>query len=286
MIAAVLALAAAVGYGVSDFLSGSASRTVHYGRIALVAQSVMVLVTWTAVWAVPGEQSVGVVGWGLLAGVGASLGTVLLYRGLGAGQMNVVAPLSAATAALVPVAFGIIAGERPSWIVMSGVLLVIPAIWMISSGERQPGEDRRLRKGAGDGLLAGVAFAVSYIALDQAPVGGGLWAAAYTQLAALIVIASAVLLVIRPCPNPRSCGADLRRAYLAAAGAGLLGAVAVAAFLLATGYGLLVVTSVLTSLYPAVTVLLARVLLAEQTSRIQLIGLGVAAAGVVLVATG
>lgn len=285
MIAALLALGAALAYGVSDFMSGAASRSEHYARIALVAQTVMTGLTWIVVWLVPGEHTAGAAGWGLVAGLGSSLGTIMLYRGLGSGQMNVVAPLSAATAALAPVLFGLMTGERPSWLVLCGVLLIVPAIWVISAGERQPGEDRRLREGATDGVLAGAAFALSYIALDAAPSGGGLWPAAYTQLSAVVVIALAVGLLIRPAVGTAPA-AGRRRAYGAATLAGVLGAAAVGAFLFATEHGILVVTAVLTSLYPAVTVVLARVLLGERTARSQLIGLAGAAAGVVLVVLG
>lgn len=291
MTAVLLALGAAVAYGVGDFLSGSASRTVHFARIALVTQAVMTAVTWAVVWPVGGTMSGSVIGWGLVAGVGASLGTVTLYRGLGSGQMNVVAPLSAATAAIVPAAFGVLTGERPSWLVLAGVVVIVPAIWLISSGERQPGEDRRLKEGAGDGLLAGIAFAVSFIALDRAPADGGLWPAAFTQLSALGVIGLAVGSLLRPgrserVRSDRATAPERRRAYLAAAAAGVLGACAVAAFLYATGSGILVVTSVLTSLYPAVTVLLARLLLLETASRLQVVGLLLAVVGVVLVVGG
>ncbi|WP_134324675.1 EamA family transporter [Cumulibacter soli] len=286
MTAVLLALCAALAYGVSDFLSGTASRLMHYGRVALVCQSVMAVVTWAAVGFVPGDASMDALLWGALAGVGSGAGTVMLYRGLGSGQMNVVAPLSAATAAVVPVAFGLITGERPSVVILLGVVLIVPGIGLISSVRAQPGGRRRVMKGTVDGTLAGAAFAISYIALDGAPSGAGLWPAAYTQLSALAVIALAAALLIRPANRGHAVADGARRAHVAAVAAGLLGALAVATFLFATDHGLLVVTSVLTSLYPAATVILARVLLAERTSRAQLVGLTLAAAGIILVVVG
>lgn len=286
MTAVLLALLAAFSYGVSDYLSGAASRKVHYGTVALVTQLVMTVATWIVVWFVPGTRGGGALTWGLVAGLGSSFGTFLLYRGLGAGQMNVVAPLSAATAAVVPVAAGLLLGERPSWVVLLGVAVIVPAIWLISSGEKQPGSSGRLVEGAIDGLLAGVAFAVSFIALDRAPAGSGLWPAAYAQLSALVVVAIAVGLVLRRARARGALTTPTAKDLAPAGVAGLLGALAVASFLLATGAGLLVVVSVLTSLYPAVTVLLARVLLAERTAPVQVVGLVLAAVGVVLVAAG
>lgn len=284
MTAVLLALAAAVAYGVSDFLSGNASRTVHYARVALITQAVMSLVTWAAVGLFDGVSTAGAIGWGLTAGLGSSFGTVFLYRGLGSGQMNVVAPLSAATAAVVPVVVGLALGERPSGWVLLGVALIIPAIWLISSSAPQPGQRGRVGAGAVDGLLAGVAFAVSFIALDQAPSDGGLWPAAYAQLSATVVIAIGAMLILRR--SRHRDGPTPRRAVAAAAASGVLGAVAVSAFLLATGYGLLVVVSVLTALYPAITVLLARLLLGESAIAAQVLGFALAAGGVVLVAAG
>lgn len=284
MTAVLLALTSAFAYGLSDFLSGAASRTTHYARVALVTQLVMTVATWSVVGFFGGSSTAASVGWGLAAGLGSSLGTVFLYRGLGSGQMNVVAPLSAATAAVVPVAVGLTLGERPSALVLLGVAMIIPSIWLISSSAPQAGRRGRAGQGAIDGLLAGVAFAVSFVALDQSPSDAGLWPAAYAQLSAMVVIAVAALLILRRAgrresPMPRT-------AMLAALAAGVLGSVAVATFLLATGYGLLVVVSVLTSLYPAITVLMARFLLGESATAAQVAGFALAAAGVVLVTIG
>lgn len=284
MIAVLLALTSALAYGVSDFLSGRASRTVHFARIALITQVVMTAATWCVVGFLPGVPVASAIVWGLIAGLGSSGGTLFLYRGLGAGAMNVVAPLSAATAALVPVAAGLALGERPTWLVLIGVAVLIPAIWLISAGPAQPGSRSRLVDGAVDGLLAGVAFAVSFIALDRAPSGVGLWPAAYAQLSALVVVGLAAWWVLR-----RTARADARtprNAVIAAGSAGLLGALAVASFLLATGHGLLVVVSVLTSLYPAVTVLLAILVLKERSAPVQRVGLALAVVGVIMVVLG
>ena len=291
MVAVSLSLLAAVAYGVSDFLSGVASRAVHYARVALLVQLVMTLSTWAVVAIFGGTASQGAVVWGLVAGLGTSAGTVLLYRGLGAGQMNVVAPLSAATAALVPVIVGLVLGERPSWLVLVGVLLIIPAIWLISATPPQPGSTARFAEGAVDGLLAGVGFALSFIALDRAPDDAGLWPAAWAQLSALAVIAVAAPLIVRASrrasvSEQAVAGRLSRRSVLPAATAGVLGAVAVASFLFASRSGLLVVASVLTSLYPAITVLLAAGFLGERTVRVQVVGLALASTGVVLVAVG
>lgn len=295
MTAVLLALLSAVAYGASDFLSGVASRLTHYVRVSLLTQLSMTAATWIAVLLAGGASTSGAVTWGLIAGIGSSAGTLLLYRGLGAGQMNVVAPLSAATAAVLPVLAGLAGGERPSWMVLAGVVVLLPAIWLVSSAPSEGEDSGRFADGALDGLLAGVGFALSFVALDRAPSGSGLWPAAYAQLAAGVVIAVMALLLRRRSRTVVERGRDEpvdgerwmpRRAAIAAVVSGLLGAVAVGAFLLSTSAGLLVVASVLTALYPAVTVLLARAVFAERTAPTQLGGLMLAGVGVVLVVMG
>lgn len=295
MTAVLLALLSAVAYGASDFLSGVASRLTHYVRVSLLTQLSMTAATWIAVLLAGGASTSGALTWGLIAGIGSSAGTLLLYRGLGAGQMNVVAPLSAATAAVLPVLAGLVGGERPSWMVLAGVVVLLPAIWLVSSAPSEGEGSGRFADGALDGLLAGVGFALSFVALDRAPSGSGLWPAAYAQLAAGVVIAVMALLLRRRSRTVVERGRDEpvdgerwmpRRAAIAAVVSGLLGAVAVGAFLLSTSAGLLVVASVLTALYPAVTVLLARAVFAERTAPTQLGGLMLAGVGVVLVVMG
>jgi len=281
VIAIALSLVAATSYGLSDFLGGVLSKRAGPWSVAFVGQlagGVLVVALSTVV---PGTPTTADLGWAVLAGVGNGLGTAFLYRGLAAGRMGVVAPVSGVGAALLPVAVGLLTGERPGALVWVGVVSAIPGIWLVA---REPGPRTGPRSpsaaaGAVDGVLAGLGFGSLFVALAQIPDGAGLLPLALNQLvAAAVVVVAAVAL--------RSAWVPRSRAALAGVVTGVLGALATAAFLLATQQGLLVVTSVLTSLYPAVTVLLAATVLREHVHRAQAVGLVLCGTAVAFVAGG
>lgn len=281
MIAIALSLVAATSYGLSDFLGGVLSKRAGPWSVALVGQlagGVLVLALTTVV---PGTPTTGDLGWAVLAGVGNGLGTAFLYRGFAAGRMGVVAPVSGVGAALLPVAVGLLTGERPGALVWVGVVSAIPGIWLVA---REPGPRDAPRSpgaaaGVVDGGLAGLGFGSLFVALAQIPDGAGLLPLALNQfVAAAVVVVAAVAL--------RSAWVPRSRAALAGVVTGVLGALATAAFLLATQQGLLVVTSVLTSLYPAVTVVLAATVLREHVHRAQAVGLVLCGTAVAFVAGG
>lgn len=275
----VLALAAALAYGLSDFLGGLFSRRISPWTVALLAQFVAATVLLLAAATAPAELTAADLGWGAASGIGSGLGTVFLYRGLGGGQMNVVAPLSALGAAVVPVAVGFGLGERPEALTWIGIGCALPAIWLVSRAGAEVAAEAGL-PGAGvrDGLLAGAGFGLLFVALGQVPGAAGLWPLAVGQVVALAVIAAGVKIVAAPV---RSAG----RRLLAAAGAvGVCAAAATVLFQLAVRSQLVSVAAVLTSLYPALTVILAAVILHERVNRTQACGLALAVAAVVLVA--
>ena len=286
MTALLLALLSALAYGVSDFIGGVVSRRTPAWGVAFVVQGTSALTFLvTAPWVAYGSTG-GDLLWGAVAGVGSGVGISFLFRGFAAGRMSVVAPLSAVGAAVLPAVAGFVLDERLGTLVMLGLLVAIPGIWLVASGEDTPGEPhsgetRRspVDRGVLDGCLAGVGFAVTFVALDQVAAGAGLWPLFTMQAAsASTVPVLALLLGARVFPLPRPAW----RAWYG----GPVSAVAGLAFYLATSQGLLTVAAVLASLYPAVTILLAVVLLHERIRRGQTAGLLLCAACIGLVVAG
>ena len=213
-------------------------------------------------------------------------GTLALYRGLAGGRMSVVAPISGVLAAGLPALFGLAIGERPSLAAASGLVLSLPAVWLVSSGQPEERHGLELRAVI-DGVLAGVGFAVLFIALQRAGRGVGLWPTASSQLAsAVVVVAAAVVSKIssRGSAPPERPGWMV--GWVGPIAAGVLVMVAVVCYFLATKVGLLSVVAVLTSLYPAVTVALAGWLLKEPIARRQGAGLALAGLAVGLISAG
>ena len=272
----LLSLLAAVAYGVSDYVGGLVSRRTSAWAVAFVAALAALAGAVALALVLPGDPTGTDLWWGALAGVGAGAGGAFLYRGLAAGRMGVVAPVSAVGAALLPVAVGVAAGERPDLLVWLGLVAAAPGIWLVS---REPGEGGDLAAGLVDGALAGVGFGVLFAATGQVPEEAGFWPLAVAQaVGAVAAAATATLLGGRWRPYER------RQAWGVLSG--VLAIAAVVAFLLATQSGLLAIASVVTSLYPAVTVLLAATLLRERIHRSQAVGLALCLVAVALVAAG
>lgn len=283
MITVLLALGSAAAYGASDFVGGFVSRRTSAWAVAFVVQVCSAVAVLLAVPFFSGSPTTADLLWGVFSGVGSGVGIGFLFRGFSAGRMSVVAPLSAVGAAVIPVAVGLLTGERPGLLVVLGVLIALPGIWLVSVGEGAPGEPDAegspLDSGVLDGALAGVGFAGTFIGLGQLGDGAGLWPLVLAQTtSAVAVVVLAALLGATLWPIPRA-------AWRAWPG-GPLGAAAMVLFALATASGLLTVAAVLTSLYPAVTILLAVLLLGERILRLQAVGLALCALCVGLVAAG
>jgi drug/metabolite transporter (DMT)-like permease len=279
--AVLLALGAAAAYGLSDFVGGVTSKRASPWSVALVAQLVGGVVVLALAGPVGGTPDREALRWALVAGVANGIGTGFLYRGLSSGRMGVVAPVSGVGATLVPVAVGLVTGERPSGLVWLGILAALPGIWLVA---REPVDedvagDRPAGSGALDGVLAGLGFGALFAALAQIPESAGFLPLALNQLVAgLVIVLMATALRVAWLPRERAAGLG--------AISGVLGASATAAFLLAAQSGLLTVTAVLASLYPAVTVLLAATVLREHVHRSQAVGLVLCGVAVTLVAGG
>lgn len=277
----LLSLLAAAAYGLGDFNGGIFSRRAGPWAVSLLAQvggSVLVL---GFALASGGDPTSGAFGWGLVAGLGNGFGTVYLYRGLASGRMGVVAPVSGVGAVLVPVVVAVTTGERPGAGVWLGVVLAVPAIWLVS---REPSERSAAGfegRGSGllDGILAGLGFGTLFAALGQIPESAGFLPLALNQIVAGVVVVL-VAMALRQDWVPRN------RWALGGLISGALGALATGLFQVATQQGYLSVAAVITSLYPAFTVLLAALVLREHVHRAQAGGLALCVAAVTLVALG
>jgi drug/metabolite transporter (DMT)-like permease len=277
-VAIVLSLLAAAAYGLSDFVGGVYSKRVSPWSVAFVGALAGATVVAAFALIDGGDPQGSDYAWGVLAGVGNGFGTAFLYRGLSSGRMGVVAPVSGVGAALLPVAVGLAAGERPGPIVWAGMLVALPAIWLVAS---EPAEalPAAPRSGLFDGVLAGLGFGTLFAALAQIPEESGFLPLAFNQLIAACVVA-AVAGVLGTAWVPRE------RASYAGVVSGILGAAATGLFLVATQQGFLTVSAVLVSLYPAFTVLLAFSMLREHVHRAQGLGLALCGVAVALVAGG
>lgn len=274
--AIVLSLVSALAYGISDFIGGVLAKRASAWQIAVVGQTSSGVFSLAAAVVIGGSPTARDLVFGALAGLGGGFGAAFLYRGLSTARMNVVAPLSGVGTALIPACVGLVTGERPSALALTGIVMALPAIALIS---RVGDHSVTHRSGVVDGILAGVGFGLLFTFLGQVGDGGGLYPLALSQATSIVsVIATAVAL--RQSWVPRD------RAAWDAAVMGPLGALAQGTFLYATQHGLLSVVSVISSLYPASTVLLAAVVLRERIQRWQGVGLAIAAVAVALVAAG
>ncbi len=295
MLAIVLALASAIGYGSSDFAGGIASRRAGVIQVTLLASLISTAAVAVALpFAAGHPPSATALAWGAGAGLGGTVGGLALYFGFRQAAFSVAGPLSAVGAAGFSVLAGLLFGERPTTLTLTGIVLALPAIVGVSASAASGGRDAGDagdspaegsaavgQPGAGvvAGLIAGGGFALLFIGLDRAGSRSGLWpvaAASVTELAAALGVAAVTGNVRLPGGRPR---------WLAVL-AGAAGALGTILYFLATHEGFLAVTAVLTSLYPAVTIMLARTVLGERLTGLRLAGLVLAAACVALIAVG
>ncbi len=279
--AALLALISALCYGVSDFSGGLAARRVAASMVVLISNAVSLLLAALVVVVLPGSAySAGDLAWGVAAGAVGLVGVVLLYRGLAAGPMSVVAPLTAVLSAVVPVVVGVARGERPGTLALLGVVLAVPSMALISR-ESPPAQGRRLSRGAlVAALCAGVGFGGFYVLLAQTGSSGGAWPLVGQRGASVLIL----LAVSAVAMSRRTAALPGRSTLHLAIVAGTTDFAANLAYVLATHRGLLALVAVISSLYPATTLLLARGLLGERVARPQAAGLVLAAVAVALIA--
>ncbi len=291
----LLGLAAATLYGVSDFAGGIAAKRAALLTVVLSSElAALVVLLAVLPWlAASGPTGEGLY-WGAGAGVAGTAGIALLYRGLAAGRMAIVAPVSAVVGALVPVAAGLFSGERPSLVALVGVAVALVAVALVASaagddapaagddapaGGSRPSMAALSRSGLFDGLGAGVGFGLLFVLYAAPGPDAGPWPVVGSKAASLLFIGTLAAARRSPIVPPRaSLGLVVT--------AGGLGVTANVLYLVAARNGLLSLVAVVTALYPAATVALARFVLHERLGRAQLVGIVLALGAVALIATG
>lgn len=277
--AILLGLAAALTYGAGDFVGGLVTRRAPLFTVVLLSQvaGTALLVAAVPFFTEPGPTA-SALAWGGASGAAGATGVLFLYKGLAEGRMSIVAPITSVEAAVVPVVWGLASGERPAVVALAGVVVALVAVLLVAGFEPAAATEprtRRLAAGVPEALVAGLAFGAFFILLDGAGDDTGLWPLVGGRTASLTLLT--VLVLVR---GERISAAPGTRGPIVAAG--VLDVAANLLYLLSTREGLLSIVAVLTSLYPASTILLARIVLGERMGRLQLAGLALAAAGVVM----
>lgn len=279
--AVFLGLAAALSYGAADFVGGFSTKKANVFVVVLVSQlagTVLLLALFPAIN--DSGATARALAWGAAAGLGGGVGVVLLYRGLAIGQMSVVAPVTAVEAAAVPVLVGLASGERPSALALAGIVVAMVAVVLVSSSsDPDVAPTRGLQAGLVEAIGAGAAFGLFFVFLAHAGHHTGAWPLIGTKIASVGFVA---LMIAITRPSWSMPATTLRTIVLT----GLLDLTANVLYLAGSRRGLLSIVAVLTSLYPASTVLLARVVLKERFSKLQTLGVACAVAGIVLMAAG
>ena len=268
--AALLALLSSLSWGTSDFMGGLAARRVGSVRVLAVSYpSGAVLITFLALVIIPGQWSWSTVTIGLVAGSVGALAIGLLYAALSRGQMGIVSPITAVLSGAVPVVVGVVLGESLSALALAGVAVAGVAVVLVSreSGPHRRTPIRAVLLAVASGLAIGVYLSV----IGTAPADSGIWVATMGRwFSTALVLSILVILIWRS--RGTSSGDRPAFPWNLALAAGALDALANAVFQLAAQRGLLAIVAVIGSLYPAATVILARLLLKETMSRVQLVG--------------
>jgi drug/metabolite transporter (DMT)-like permease len=278
-------LLSGIGYGVSDFVGGIASRRVAALRVVLVSYPVAMVLLAALAFAFGGQVSTPAIVWGALCGISQAFGIWWFYAALAAGPMSLVSPLTAILVAGLPVGVGVALGERPSAIAYCGIALALVAIVLVSREVRDEADEdttdthRFTKQVAWLTVGSGLAFGLNFVLIDQAPVEARLWPLVFAR-----VSASALVVVIAAFTRDLAVpsGVPLRLAIAA----GVIDTASNVAMLLALQASMLSLASVLISLYPAGTVGLAMVVLKERVTRWQALGMVLALASVAMIATG
>jgi len=276
-VAVLLALGSAVVYGTSDFLGGLASRKASvFGVVALSQVAGLVALLALLPW-LGGPTGLADLAWGAGAGIAGAAALVLFFRTLASGVMSVVAPVTAVTAAAVPVLAGLLGGERIGAWSAIGIALALIAVVLVSAEGGLAALRAARPASIPPALAAGAGFGIFFVLLDRTGDDTGLTPLVAARLASVALVIVLALLGRRPLRVGRTA---LPLVVLSGVG----DMTANSLFLLATQeHSQLAIVGVLASLYPVSTVVLAQVLLREKLVPAQLAGLASAFAAVVLI---
>ena len=276
-----LALLSGLTWGTADFVGGTMSKRLPTATVMVVSQSAGLLLTAVLVVALGEPAPEGrFLAAGALGGVAGAVGLAALYKGLAVGRMSIVAPTAALSGA-VPVIVGFAQGERPAALQLLGMVVAGAGIVMAVRSPDPPGTavvDRR--RGVAYGLVAALFLGLFVTSLDVAGEASPFWASLTIRLVSVPLFVAAAIVTARHARLP-----TVREAGILA-GVGALDNAANILFAFAAREGLLTLVSVLGSLYPVATVLLARTVLHERLARWQVVGVAATFAGVALVAAG
>jgi drug/metabolite transporter (DMT)-like permease len=272
----VFAAASALIWGAGDFAGGKASQRANSFVVALIAEAagIPLVIIWLLITR-PGMPTLVDLGWGAAAGIVGNAGLVFFYRGLASGAMSVVAPLTATTTAAVPLVLGLFLDRLPSALALSGAVLAVVAITLVSAGPRNG--VRASRKLLAIALGSGVLFGLYFTLVAQTSDESGMWPLLSGRIAGVI----GLLATMRALRVPLSAS---RRTLSLAGTAGAFDVAANAFYLIAVRNGVLSIAAPLASLYPVTTVLLAMAVDKERMRPLQITGLGLAAVALVLTA--
>ena len=281
-----LALLSAVAYGAADFTGGFASRRAPMFSVVTISQfaglvSLLVALPFLG----PASPYAADYAWGAASGIAGGFGVGLLYRALAIGTMGVVAPTTSVCAVIIPVLTDVLRGQHPPMLVSAGIVLAVVAIVLLGQESAHPDHpvsrppQYGLPSGMWHALASGVAIGFFFLLLANARSEAGLWPLVAARVAGIPLFAVIVVATGASFRLPRPL------AWIVIGG-GALDMLANVLYLLATRYGSLAVAVTLCSLYPASTVALARVVLKERLSRLQVLGMAGALVAVLLIVQG
>jgi drug/metabolite transporter (DMT)-like permease len=267
------ALAASLTWGAGDFSGGLATRRAQVLSVVVGAYAVglIMLIALALVWSEPFPTTLDLM-WGSVAGLAGAVGLVAFYQALAVGRMGIIAPIAAMLSAALPVLFGAFFEGLPRPLQLIGFVLALIAVGLISG----LGVVKGRPKGLGLALLAGLGFGSFFILISRVSNGAVFWPLAAARLSSLLFLLAVVLIRRQKVLPEKSVWPVV---FLA----GALDVAGNVFFVLATHAGRLDVAAILSSLYPAVTVLLATIILKERVTRLQAIGILVALVAIPLI---
>jgi len=276
----LLGLGSGLCWGAADFVGGLQSRRLPTLAVAFWSQVGGAVALALVVAALGSVGGLPALAWGMVAGAFGGSGLMFFYRGLAIGPMSIVAPVAACGAA-VPVVATVLLGQGPSAVAIGGIAAAFVGIVLVSRPSEHSDQHGDIRAALPIALGAAVSFGLFFVFLDWGGDAGGppLWVVAGARIGSLPTIGLVVAVGRRGLPWPGGC-------WPIVAAVGVVDTAANVLFIYAAAIGNLGTVSVLGSLYPVVTVLLARIVLAERLGRAQGAGVGVALAGVGLMVAG
>ena len=287
--AVVLAFCSSIGFGVADFIGGVQSRRLSVPVVLAVAQLAglitIALILASSPAPLPPLDSIA---FGFLSGAVLIFGMAAYYRGLSTGAMGIVAPI-VATAVLVPLAAGLVIGDRPSPVQALGILLAIAGVIAIAYRPAAPSGPRRIALGAGMAALAALAIGAYYVLIARAAEDAStVWAVLFHRAGSVALLAAVVYPYLTRGALPSTERAWPRVRPLDAVAmitVGALGITSTLVFAHATTLGLLSIVSVIAALFPVTTIVLAWLILGERIGAAQRAGAIAAIAGVAFIAS-